>query len=136
MSTESINPLSGSQFIEDLGVKLISWQDGNSCLELEVVKKLSNRLGMAHGGVISTLLDQVMGLAWRSVGQDRVPGGTVNLNVNFIAPGKGIIVANGRLVRFTKSTAFCEGHIVDSEGNCIATAQGVFSAKLLPKSIV
>ena len=63
MTKDSINPLSGSQFIEDLGVKLLDWKDGASTIELEVVKRLSNRLGMAHGGVISTLLDQVMGLS-------------------------------------------------------------------------
>lgn len=130
MTNESSNPLAGSQFIEDLGIKLLRWESGEPTLELEIVKRLSNRLGMAHGGVISTLLDQAMGLAWRSIGQDRVPGGTVNLNVNFIAPGHGVLIANGRLIRMTKSSAFCEGHISDSSGNCIATAQGVFSAKL------
>ena len=134
MTSDSNNPLSGSQFIEDLGVKLLHWENATASIELEVTKRLSNRLGMAHGGVISTLLDQVMGLAWRSIGQDRVPGGTINLNVNFIAPGNGKLIANGRLVRFTKSSAFCEAHILDPLGNCIATAQGVFSAKLNAKS--
>jgi uncharacterized protein (TIGR00369 family) len=136
MTSESNNPLAGSQFIEDLGVKLIHWQDGRASIELEVVKRLSNRLGMAHGGVISTMLDQVMGLAWRSLGQDRAPGGTINLNVNFIAPGNGILKANGRLIRFTKSSAFCEGDITDAAGGIIATAQGVFSARLSAKSVV
>ncbi len=136
MTSDSNNPLAGSQFIEDLGVKLIDWQDGCACIELEIVKRLSNRLGMAHGGVISTLLDQVMGLAWRSVGQDRVPGGTINLNVNFIAPGNGMLKANGRLIRFTKSSAFCEGDITDSSGSIIASAQGVFSARLSAKPTV
>jgi len=136
MTSDSNNPLAGSQFIEDLGVKLIDWQDGRACIELEIVKRLSNRLGMAHGGVISTLLDQVMGLAWRSVGQDRVPGGTINLNVNFIAPGNGMLKANGRLIRFTKSSAFCEGDITDSSGSIIASAQGVFSARLSAKPTV
>jgi uncharacterized protein (TIGR00369 family) len=134
MTKESINPLSGSHFIEDLGVKLLDWKDGASTIELEVVKRLSNRLGMAHGGVISTLLDQVMGLAWRSLGNDRIPGGTINLNVNFIAPGNGILKANGRLIRFTKSSAFCEGDVVDEMGCIIATAQGVFSARLNVKT--
>ena len=136
MTSDSNNPLAGSQFIEDLGVKLIDWQDGRACIELEIVKRLSYRLGMAHGGVISTLLDQVMGLAWRSMGQDRVPGGTINLNVNFIAPGNGMLKANGRLIRFTKSSAFCEGDITDSSGSIIASAQGVFSARLSAKPTV
>jgi uncharacterized protein (TIGR00369 family) len=136
MTSDSNNPLAGSQFIEDLGVKLIDWQDGRACIELEIVKRLSNRLGMAHGGVISTLLDQVMGLAWRSIGQDRVPGGTINLNVNFIAPGNGMLKANGRLIRFTKSSAFCEGDVTDSSGSIIASAQGVFSARLSTKATV
>ncbi len=136
MTQDLNNPLAGSQFIEDLGVKLIHWQDGCASIELEVVKRLSNRLGMAHGGVISTMLDQVMGLAWRSVGQDRVPGGTINLNVNFIAPGNGMLKANGRLIRFTKSSAFCDGDITDATGSIIATAQGVFSARLSAKPSV
>lgn len=133
MTHDGTNPLSGSEFIEGLGVKLLHWREGTSCIELEVVKRLSNRLGMAHGGVISTMLDQAMGLAWRSSGEDRIPGGTINLNVNFISPGKGILRANGKLVRFTKSSAFCEGEVVDELGNVIATSQGVFSARLTSK---
>jgi uncharacterized protein (TIGR00369 family) len=130
MTVDPNNPLAGSKFIEELGVKLLFWENGTASLELEVTDRLINRLGVAHGGVISTLLDQVMGLAWRSKGQNRIPGGTVNLNVNFIAPGNGILVAKGRLLRFTRSTAFCEGQIFDSAGNCIASSQGIFSAKL------
>jgi uncharacterized protein (TIGR00369 family) len=130
MSIQNINPLDGSHFAQELGMRLLSWSDGQASLELEVTQRLANRLGMAHGGVVCALLDQVMGLAWRSVGTDRIPGGTINLNINFIAPANGLLLAQGKLIRFTKSSAFCEGNVLDQSGHVIATGQAVFSARI------
>lgn len=134
MTTHLENPLAGSGFAENLGLALIDWGAGQAIVELAVTPKLGNRLGMAHGGVIASLLDQALGLAWRSIGTDRTPGGTINLNVNFIAPGKGVLRAHGRLIRFTNSSAFCEGMVYDAQKNIIASAQAVFSARLKPLS--
>lgn len=127
----TINPLAGSYFCEDLGIELLEWADGRSIIALEITQRLGNRLGMAHGGVIATLADQSLGLAWRSAAPDRKPGGTINLNINFIAPGSGRLTAEGRLVKLTGSCAFCEGKIYNDKGEMIATAQGTFSARRL-----
>lgn len=127
------NPLAGSFFCEDLGVELLEWANGRSVIALEVTQRLGNRLGMAHGGVIATLADQALGLAWRSAAPERIPGGTINLNINFIAPGNGRLRAEGQLVKLTGSSAFCEGKIYNDQNELIATAQGAFSARR-PKS--
>ena len=125
----NLNPLDGAHFPNDLGIKLINWGDGQAEMEILVIERLTNRLGVAHGGVISTLLDQSLGLAWRSLREERIPGGTINLNVNFIAPGRGRLRAIGQWISFTKSTAFCEGRVLNETGQVIATAQGIFSAR-------
>ena len=127
------NPLAGSLFCEDLGIELLEWSNGHSVIALEVTQRLGNRLGMAHGGVIATLADQALGLAWRSAAPDRTPGGTINLSINFIAPGNGRLSAEGQLVKLTGSCAFCEGKIYNAQRELIATAQGAFSARR-PKS--
>jgi uncharacterized protein (TIGR00369 family) len=123
------NPLAGSFFSEDLGIELLEWDNGHSVIALKVTQRLGNRLGMAHGGVIATLADQALGLAWRSAAPDRTPGGTINLNINFISPGNGRLTAEGQLVKLTGSVAFCEGKIYDEKRELIATAQGAFSAR-------
>jgi uncharacterized protein (TIGR00369 family) len=123
------NPLAGSFFSEDIGIELLEWDNGHSVIALEITQRLGNRLGMAHGGVIATLADQALGLAWRSAAPDRTPGGTINLNINFISPGKGRLTAEGQLVKLTGSVAFCEGKIYDENRELIASAQGAFSAR-------
>jgi uncharacterized protein (TIGR00369 family) len=127
------NPLAGSFFCEDLGIELLEWGNGNSVIALKVTQRLGNRLGMAHGGVIATLADQALGLAWRSAAPERTPAGTINLNINFISPGNGRLTAEGQLVKLTGNVAFCEGKIFNEKRELIATAQGAFSARR-PKS--
>ena len=58
---------------------------GQSCIEMVVAPEHLNPHGTLHGGVISSLADIAMGVAIRTLGK---VGVTVNLNTNFLAPGK------------------------------------------------
>ncbi len=126
---ESSSPLAGSHFCEDLGIELISYLDGKAIIALTVQPRMTNRFGMAHGGIVSTLADQAMGLAWRSAAPDRKPAGTINLNVNFIAPAKGRLRAEANVVKIAGRCAFCEGHIYGEDGSVISSMQGTFGIR-------
>lgn len=123
-------PLADTPFCLDLDMELIEWGSGRTVVALEVTKRMTNRMGVAHGGIVSTLADVALGMAWRSAAPERDALGTLSLNINFMAPGVGRLVAEGRMVRLTGVCAFCEGSVSDSRGVCVATAQGVFRAKL------
>ena len=51
---------------------------------------------------------------------------TVEMKTSFMRPALGRIVASGRRLHRTASMAFCEGSLVDAEGQLVAHATGTF----------
>ncbi len=69
---------------------------------------------MAHGGVTCTLLDIAMGSAARRLVD--LPVMTLDMQTSFIAPGRGVLLAEGRVIRAGRSVVFCEGEVRTESG--------------------
>lgn len=85
--------------------------------------------GQAHGGLIMTLLDMAMAAAARIADGGGRAGVTVEMKTNFLRPGGSVggrLSARGKLRHATKSLAFCDGELLDAEGQLVATASGTF----------
>lgn len=84
--------------------------------------EMKNRQGTLHGGILASLLDIAMVRAARA--QDGVLNvvGTVDLHVQFLAPGSEKIIATGHVEHRTRSTAFCRAKAVDGLGQLVAIA--------------
>lgn len=115
-------------FCHDLGLKLERWSDGQALISLELLGRHMNRRQVAHGGVLSTLVDMAMSLAWRSAARERRSGGTTHLSTHFVAPASGKLVASGRLLHLGNSLAFCEARVCGPSGEIFVLAQGSFRA--------
>ena len=117
-------------FVEHLGFELVRFEAGEAEIALQLREELCNSWSVAHGGVTMTLLDVVMAHAARSPhqpGHDSSPGVvTVEMKTSFLRPGLGRLVARGRLLHRTASLAFCEGSVLDGEGQLAAHASGTF----------
>jgi len=117
-------------FVELLGFELLRFERGEAEIALMLRDELTNSWGVAHGGVSMTLLDVVMAHAARAPGDDGVveESGvvTVEMKTTFIRPGLGRLVATGRRLHRTASMAFCEGSLVDGDGQLAAHATGTF----------
>lgn len=114
-------------FNEFLGTRLVSRGDGTSVLELELGPHHRNNRGVAHGGVISALLDSALGSAVISAMEPQEWCGTLQLTVTFIeGPRQGTLRATGRVVRRGRRVAFAEGTLTHGDGRTLATAQGVW----------
>ena len=112
-------------FLNLLGVRAGEWGKGECRLELVLRPELENSLGAAHGGVICTLLDVAMAAAARSEDpSSRVV--TIDMTVQFMRPGKGAVVAIGKVLRLTLTLAFCEAELRDSNGKLLAKSSGTF----------
>jgi uncharacterized protein (TIGR00369 family) len=110
--------------LERLGVQ--ANDAGN--LVLEVKPAHLRTLGIAHGGVIATLLDSVMGMiANRSSPLDHYVV-TAQLNVNFIRPAfpGETLIASSEVRHAGRKTAVAQGEIRTSSGELVATASGTF----------
>ena len=117
-------------FVEMLGFELIRFDPGVAEIAVPLRDELTNSWGVAHGGVTMTLLDVAMAHAARAPGDDGVAETsgvvTVEMKTSFMRPALGRIVASGKRLHRTASMAFCEGSLVDAEGQLVAHATGTF----------
>jgi uncharacterized protein (TIGR00369 family) len=107
------------------GVEALGFENGKTRLRLALKPEHGNNLGIAHGGVICTLLDIAMGTAARcTIG---VPVMTLDMQTSFIGPGRGVLIGQGRVLRAGRSILFCEAEVTaEDTGELIAKGSGVF----------
>lgn len=87
----------------------------------------TNKRGVAHGGVVSSLLDTALGAAVIANMTPEEWCATVSLSIQFERPCRGErLVARGRLGSRGKRVAFAEGEVVDERGKVCARAHGVW----------
>ncbi len=117
-------------FVEHLGLELRRFGGGEAEVALALRDALTNSWGVAHGGVLMTLLDVAMAHAARSVlrhPEGDAPGvATVEMKTTFMQPAEGALTAHGRLLQRTATLAFCEGWVVDDHGHRCAHATATF----------
>jgi uncharacterized protein (TIGR00369 family) len=117
-------------FVEQLGLQLERLDEGEAELHLDIDERHLNSWGVAHGGVLMTLLDVAMAHAARSVHRhlpDLGPGVvTVEMKTSFMRPGEGQLRALGRLLHRSTTMAFCEASILASAGKLCAHGTGTF----------
>ncbi|HEX6362902.1 MAG TPA: PaaI family thioesterase [Albitalea sp.] len=117
-------------FVEALGFELLAFADGVAEIAMTPRDEHLNSWSVLHGGVTMTLLDVAMAHAARSpvAGTPADPRGVVTLEMktSFMRPGIGRLVARARVLRRTTSFSFCEGSLLDAQGELVAHATGTF----------
>jgi uncharacterized protein (TIGR00369 family) len=121
-----MNPITRSPFAYELGLELVEEAAGKAVVAVELTQRLRNFRGVAHGGLTATLLDMAMGLACRSPAREWTSEGTVTLNIQFMLPGRGRLVAEGRLLKAGNTVAFTEGEVRNENGDMVAKATATF----------
>jgi uncharacterized protein (TIGR00369 family) len=110
-------------FVTFCGIEALDVCEGRTRLRLVLQPDHANNIGIAHGGAICTLLDVALGTAARlRAGRPVV---TLDMQTRFLAPGHGILIAEGRVTRAGRSVIFCEAEIRDAAGELVATATGL-----------
>jgi len=101
---------------------------GRSWVELTLAERFQGWDGIAHGGILCTILDEVM--AWALVGEDNW-GLTARLNVDFkrtVEVGQPLR-ADGWITRSRRRIVDTAGQVVDPRTDIVlATATGVYVA--------
>ena len=103
-------------------------EEGRSWTELRLDKRFEGWEGIAHGGILCTILDEVM--AWSLVGADNW-GVTARLAVDFKRPvpvGR-TIRAEGWVTELRRRLVTTAGSIVDvADGTLLASADALYVA--------
>lgn len=121
----------GIPFVDHLGVKLAEWGNGGSLLLMELRPEHRNSQGVAHGGVVMTLLDVAMAHATRTPrkpeeGPDPRGVVTIEMKTTFMRPARGYVRCVGKLLHRSAALAFCEGTLYGVGDERLAHATGTF----------
>jgi uncharacterized protein (TIGR00369 family) len=108
-------------FADHCGVEPLDIGNGRSRLRLALKPEHGNNLGIAHGGLICTLLDSKV----------MRPVMTLDMQVSFLAPGRGVLLAEGRVLRAGRTVVFCEAEVRDEAGELVAKASGLFKPTMV-----
>lgn len=119
-------------FMRLLGMRRVYSEGGKARLTLAPMPELGNVIGAVHGGAIVTLLDVVMASAAVSACDFRQTAVTLSLDTAFIAPGRGLLTADGELQHAADGIAWCRASVSDDDGAVVARAQGSFRYLPLP----
>lgn len=106
-------------FLADLGLSLA---DDGDTLQLLLQPRHLNRRGVAHGGLLMTLLDAALTRAARHADPHDHGVATVELKTSFLQPGRGTLRARGHCVHRSGTLAFCEATVDDTDGQPVARA--------------
>ncbi|KAI1323667.1 thioesterase superfamily protein [Xylariaceae sp. FL0255] len=93
---------------------------------------LNGHPGVCHGGLVTTILDEVTGLFIpANMKRKLIPRGkimTAYLNTTFIkpVPTNSTVMARGRLVKVEGRKYLTEGTVEDENGNVLARAEALF----------
>lgn len=115
--------------LNEHGLQLQLHADAQGCwTELSLDERFQGWESVAHGGIIATILDEVM--AWSVIGRGTW-GVTARLNLAFRKPiptGRPLR-AEGWVVEDRKRTIRTEGRVLDAEtGTVLASGEGTFMA--------
>ncbi len=118
-----------SPYLAFLKPSLLEWRDGFARVSLDLRPELTNRSGVAHGGILCALLDHSAGISglYCAIEGNRRYGMTVSLTTNFIGQSSsGQLLATGERVRSGRNLFFANSRIEQEDGTVIASATGVF----------
>ena len=104
-----------------LNGRLTDIREGSMEVEFTVREDMTNPMGVLHGGIASTILDEVVGTMVYALGRDFAYV-SVNLNCDFLNAARvgETIFASGNVIRAGKNIVHVEGSIVSAEGVIIA----------------
>ena len=115
--------------LNEHGLHLVLHTDASGCWsELTIDPGFQGWEGVAHGGILSTILDEVMG--WAVIGRDTW-GVTARMTVDFKRPvnvGQAIR-AEGVVIDVSRRLLRTEGRILDAlTGDVLASSTGTYVA--------
>ena len=113
-------------FLDHLNVVPEYAENGKSRISLEMKPEHANSFGVAHGGVVMTLLDFAMAAAARSCINHPLGAITIDMTISFLRPSVGKIVVEGTVLKSGKTINYCEAVVLNELGEITAKSSGTF----------
>jgi uncharacterized protein (TIGR00369 family) len=118
-----------SPLVQLLGMELVAIEDGRAELRMPFRPELATMGDTVHGGAIASLIDTAgMAAAWADdVEPEALAGGTVSLNVDYVAAARGRdLLATATVARRGRSLAFTDVRVTEPDGRLVAKGSLVY----------
>ena len=106
-----------------LNAKVIEVNEGHVKMSFKVEKYMLNPIEIMHGGIMATILDEVMGAASFTLGR---PNGfaTINMNVDYLNPARAgeIVIGEGSIIRAGKTVLHVKAELYNTDNKLLAKA--------------
>jgi uncharacterized protein (TIGR00369 family) len=108
---------------ELVGIRFDAVDEGRAVFSLAAGPQHANPMGTLHGGIVCTLADFAMGMAFASTLEDGETFTTLELKVNFLRPvWSGTLTATGTVSSAGKQVGLVVCDVVDGQGRAVAYA--------------
>ena len=122
-STEVI----GEGLMGYLGIRHVAFGPGTMVAELDVREELLTPFGTAHGGVVSALVDHVLGSVMYPVMERGQWAATTEFKLNLLRPVRdGVVTAEATVISMSRRTAVVRIDVTNGDRLC-AAGQGTVS---------
>jgi len=115
-------------FLEYIGAKLIYAENGKSQIKLSIQNHHLQHIGLIHGGVISTLIDNTGWYAAQSNVNKKSTVVTMEMKINYLKASldKNIIV-NAEIKSQGRTTSFVVVEVIDDQDKLLAYGTCTYS---------
>jgi uncharacterized protein (TIGR00369 family) len=112
-----------------LGIRLESIAPDRACLVLPWSDDVATMADIVHGGAIATLADTAaMAAAWASDDvPERLGGATVSLALDYLAPARGDLTVDARVLRRGRRLVHVRVEVADAAGDAVAAGLAVYA---------
>jgi uncharacterized protein (TIGR00369 family) len=108
---------------ELVGFRMLSYGNGESRFRLEAGERHHNPMGTVHGGILCTLADSAMGMAFASTLEGGETFTTLEVKINFLRPVfEGELFADAKVVHRGRSVGMVECNVSTVDGKLVARA--------------
>jgi len=110
-------------YVQLIGIELVQLERGSAILRLGMRDELMRNGGIAHGGVIASLIDTASAFAVMSVLEPDKTTTTIDLTIQYLRPlAKGQARARARVLRAGRRVAVVSVDVTDEREMLAATA--------------
>jgi uncharacterized protein (TIGR00369 family) len=106
-----------------IGFRMLSFADGESRFEMDAGRRHHNPMGTVHGGILCTLADSAMGMAFASTLGEGETFTTLEIKVNYLRPVfEEKLFASAKVVHRGRTVGLVECDVTTEDGKLVARA--------------
>jgi uncharacterized protein (TIGR00369 family) len=113
---------------ELVGFRMLSFAEGESRFEMDAGRRHHNPMGTVHGGILCTLADSAMGMAFASTLEEGETFTTLEVKINFLRPVfEGKLYADAKVAHRGRSVGLVDCNVTTEDGRLVARAMSTCS---------